>query len=115
MKTRAKRYGSEYVLNGAKQFITAGSVAGTLVVFAQTDADSDHRGISAFVLERETSPWQAPKLEHKLGIRGSPTAQLFFEDVQVPAPNRLGQDGAGFNLPLPRLPRSRPGIMAPAP
>jgi alkylation response protein AidB-like acyl-CoA dehydrogenase len=114
MKTRAKRYGNEYVLNGTKQFITAGSVAGTLVVFAQTDAESDHRGISAFVLERETSPWQSSKLEHKLGIRGSPTAQLVFEDVKVPAANRLGEEGAGFKLALAVLDRSRPGIGAQA-
>src|SRR5439155_1565407 len=83
----------EYVLNGTKQFITHGSIAGTLVVFAQTDPEADHRGISAFVLERESSPWQAPKLEHKLGIRGSPTAQILFEDVRVPAANRLGDEG----------------------
>jgi alkylation response protein AidB-like acyl-CoA dehydrogenase len=113
MKTRAKRHGNEYVVNGTKQFITAGSVAGTLVVFAQTDPD-DHHGISAFVLERETSPWQASKLEHKLGIRGSPTAQLVFEDVKVPVANRLGDEGAGFKLALAVLDRSRPGIGAQA-
>src|SRR6202521_26054 len=106
MKTHAKRYGDECVLNGAMQFITSGSVAGTLVVFAQTDADADHRGISAFVLERETSPWQASKLEHKLGIRGSPTAQIVFEDVKVPAANRLGDEGAGFQTPLALFARS---------
>src|ERR1700736_1708265 len=83
MTTRAKKHGSEYVLNGTKQFISHGSIASTLVVFAQTDPDANHRGISAFVLERETSPWQALKLEHKLGIRGSPTAELVFEDVKV--------------------------------
>lgn len=114
MKTRAKRYGDEYVLNGSKQFITHGSIAGTLVVFAQTDPDANHRGISAFVLEREKSPWQAPKLEHKLGIRGSPTAQLVFEDVKVPAANRLGEEGAGFKIALAVLDRSRPGIGAQA-
>src|SRR5436853_1820086 len=114
MKTRAKRYGDEYVLNGGKQFITHGSIADTLVVFAQTDPESDHRGISAFVLEREKSPWQAPKLEHKLGIRGSPTAQLVFEDVKVPAANRLGDEGAGFKIALAVLDRSRPGIGAQA-
>ena len=113
MKTSAKRHGNEYVLNGTKQFITAGSVAGTLVVFAQTDPD-DHHGISAFVLERETSPWQASKLEHKLGIRGSPTAQLVFEDVKVPVANRLGDEGAGFKIALAVLDRSRPGIGAQA-
>ena len=62
MKTRAKRYGNEYVLSGTKQFITHGSVAGTLVVFAETEPGNDHRGISAFVLERETSPWIVSKI-----------------------------------------------------
>ena len=102
MKTRAKRYGDEYVLNGTKQFITHGSIAGTLVVFAQTDPEADHRGISAFVLERETSPWQAP------------TAQILFEDVRVPVANRLGDEGAGFKIALAVLDRSRPGIGAQA-
>jgi alkylation response protein AidB-like acyl-CoA dehydrogenase len=114
MKTRAKRHGNEYVLNGTKQFITGGSIAGTLVVFAQTDPEANHKGISAFVLERETSPWQSSKLEHKLGIRGSPTAQLVFEDVKVPVANRLGEEGEGFKLALAVLDRSRPGIGAQA-
>jgi alkylation response protein AidB-like acyl-CoA dehydrogenase len=114
MKTRAKRYGDEYVLNGTKQFITHGSIAGTLVVFAQTDPEAGHGGISAFVLEREASPWQSPKIEHKLGIRGSPTAQVVFEDVKVPAANRLGDEGAGFKIALAVLDRSRPGIGAQA-
>src|SRR2546426_7739343 len=89
MKTRAKKHGSDYVLNGTKQFITHGSIADTPVVFAQTDPEADHRGISAFVLEREKSPWKAPKLEHKLGIRGSTTAQILIEAVRVPSDNRL--------------------------
>src|SRR5256885_12497948 len=100
MKTRATKYGNEYVLSGTKQFITHGSVAGTLVVFAQTDPSNDHRGISAFVLERETSPWKVSKIQHKLGIRGSPTAQIVLEDVNGPAANRLGQDGARSKPPL---------------
>jgi alkylation response protein AidB-like acyl-CoA dehydrogenase len=114
MKTRARKVGSEYVINGTKQFITHGSVAGTLVVFAQADGGSDHRSISAFVLERETSPWKVEKLEHKLGIRGSPTAQIVLEDVKVPAANRLGDEGAGFKIALAVLDRSRPGIGAQA-
>jgi alkylation response protein AidB-like acyl-CoA dehydrogenase len=114
MKTRARKVGSEYVLNGTKQFITHGSVAGTLVVFAQTDGGTDHRSISAFVLERESSPWKVEKLEHKLGIRGSPTAQIVLEDVKVPAANRLGDEGAGFKIALAVLDRSRPGIGAQA-
>src|SRR2546429_8359050 len=114
MKTHAKKHGNDYVLNGTKQFITHGSIAGTLVVFAQTDPGADHRGISAFVLERETSPWTVEKLEHKLGIRGSPTAQIVFQDVKVPAANRLGEEGAGFKIALAVLDRSRPGIGAQA-
>src|SRR5438067_2778810 len=114
MRTHAKRYGGEYILNGTKQFITHGSIADTLVVFAQTDPEAEHRGISAFVLERERSPCSAPKLEHKLGIRGSPTAQIVFEEVRVPVANRLGDEGYGFKLALSVLDRSRPGIGAQA-
>ena len=114
MNTRAKKHGNEYVLNGTKQFITHGSVAGTLVVFAETEPGNAHRGISAFVLERETSPWTVAKLERKLGIRGSPTAQIVLEDVKVPAANRLGDEGAGFKIALAVLDRSRPGIGAQA-
>src|SRR5437588_520725 len=83
LKTTARRYGDEYVLSGSKVFITHGSVADTLVVFARTGPDGDSRAISAFVLEREHSPWTTVKLEHKLGIRGSPTAMLAFDDVRV--------------------------------
>ena len=114
MRTRATKHGGEYVLNGTKQFITHGSIAGTLVVFAQTDPNENHRGISAFVVEREKSPWKVEKLEHKLGIRGSPTAQIVLEDVKVPAANRLGEEGAGFKIALAVLDRSRPGIGAQA-
>src|SRR5213080_911235 len=67
IKTFAKKHGHEYVLNGTKQFITHGSIAGTLVVFAETDPGNGSKGISAFVLERETSPWTVAKLERKLG------------------------------------------------
>jgi alkylation response protein AidB-like acyl-CoA dehydrogenase len=114
LQTRAQRYGDEYVLNGSKVFITGGSVADQLIVFARTDADGGSRGISAFVLEREQSPWQVLKLEHKLGIKGSPTAQIAFEDVRVPARNRLGSEGQGFKIALAVLDRSRPGIGAQA-
>jgi alkylation response protein AidB-like acyl-CoA dehydrogenase len=114
MTTTARRYGDEYVLNGSKIFITHGNVAETLVVFARTDPDGGPRGISAFVLEREESPWEVVKIEHKLGIRGSPTAMLAFDEVRVPARNRLGEDGQGFKLALAVLDRSRPGIGAQA-
>ena len=114
MKTTAKRHGDEYVLNGSKIFITHGSVADTLVVFARSDSEAGARGISAFVLEREESPWEVVKIEHKLGIRGSPTAMLAFDDVRVPVRNRLGEEGQGFKLALAVLDRSRPGIGAQA-
>jgi alkylation response protein AidB-like acyl-CoA dehydrogenase len=114
MKTTARRYGDEYVLTGSKVFITHGSIADTLVVFARTDGDAGHRGISAFVLEREESPWTTVKLEHKLGIRGSPTAMLAFDEVRVPVRNRLGDEGYGFKIALAVLDRSRPGIGAQA-
>ncbi len=116
MKTVARRYGDEYVLTGTKTFITHGSIADTLVVFARSDPDpaAGARGISAFVLEKEKSPWKTLKLEHKLGIRGSPTAQLAFDEVRVPAANRLGAEGQGFKIALAVLDRSRPGIGAQA-
>jgi alkylation response protein AidB-like acyl-CoA dehydrogenase len=111
MKTTAKRYGDEYVISGSKVFITHGNIAETLIVFARTDVDG---GISAFVLERERSPWTVVKLEHKLGIKGSPTAMLAFDEVRVPAANRLGDEGQGFKIALSVLDRSRPGIGAQA-
>ncbi|HLH67626.1 MAG TPA: acyl-CoA dehydrogenase family protein [Candidatus Dormibacteraeota bacterium] len=114
LRTTAKRYGDEYVLSGTKVFCTHGNIADTLVVFARTDPEAGARGITAFVLERERSPWQVLKLEHKMGIRGSPTALLAFDEVRVPAENRLGDEGYGFKIALAVLDRSRPGIGAQA-
>jgi alkylation response protein AidB-like acyl-CoA dehydrogenase len=116
MRTRAVRHGDTYVLNGSKTFITGGSVADTIVVFARGDRDGDGpaRDFSAFVLEKTMPGFRVGKLEKKLGIRGSPTAQLFFEDVVVPAANRLGKEGDGFKLALRVLDHSRPGIAAQA-
>src|ERR671936_227475 len=84
------------------------------LVFAVTDAEAGSRGITAFVLERDRSPWDVAKLEHKLGIRGSPTAQIVLQEVRVPAANRLGAEGQGFKIALAVLDRSRPGIGAQA-
>src|ERR1700716_3324264 len=78
MKSTARRFGEEYVLNGSKIFITGASEAEVMVAFARTE-DSGQKGISAFVLEKEKSPWKVEKLEHKLGIRGSPTGYVVFE------------------------------------
>jgi len=116
MRTHAVRDGDTYVLNGSKTFITGGSVADTIVVFARTDRDGygQARNISAFVVEKDMPGFRVGKLEKKLGIRGSPTAQLFFQDVAVPVANRLGPEGDGFKLALRVLDHSRPGIAAQA-
>jgi alkylation response protein AidB-like acyl-CoA dehydrogenase len=116
MRTRATRRGDTYVINGSKTFITGGSVADTLVVFARTDQNGEGvaRNISAFIVEKDMPGFKVGKLEKKLGIRGSPTAQLFFEDLAVPAANRLGHEGEGFKLAMRVLDHSRPGIAAQA-
>jgi alkylation response protein AidB-like acyl-CoA dehydrogenase len=116
MRTTAFRHGDTYVLNGSKTFITGGSVADTIVVFARADEDGQApaRKISAFVVEKTMPGFKVGKLEKKLGIRGSPTAQLYFEEVAVPAGNRLGADGDGFKLAMRVLDHSRPGIAAQA-
>jgi len=116
MRTRAIKRGDTYVLNGSKTFITGGSVADTLVVFARTDQNGDApaRDISAFIVEKGMPGFKVGKLEKKLGIRGSPTAQLFFEDLAVPAANRLGNEGDGFKLAMRVLDHSRPAIAAQA-
>ena len=116
MRTRAVRRGDTYVLNGSKTFITGGSIADTLVVFARDDQDGDTpaRDISAFIVEKTMPGFKVGKVEKKMGIRGSPTAQLFFEDLAVPAANRLGPEGQGFKLAMQVLDHSRPGIAAQA-
>jgi alkylation response protein AidB-like acyl-CoA dehydrogenase len=116
MRTRAIKHGDSYVINGSKTFITGGSVADTIVVFARTDQDGDTpaRNISAFIVEKTMPGFKVGKLEKKLGIRGSPTAQLFFEDLAVPAANRIGNEGEGFKIALRVLDHSRPGIAAQA-
>jgi len=116
MRTRAVRHGDTYVLNGSKTFITGGSVADTIVLFARTDRDGkgEARDIGAFVVEKSMPGFRVGKLEKKLGIRGSPTAQLFFEDMAVPATNLLGPEADGFKLAMRVLDHSRPGIAAQA-
>ena len=116
MRTRAIKHGDTYVLNGSKTFITGGSVADTIVVFARTDQDGDTpaRNISAFIVEKTMPGFKVGKLEKKLGIRGSPTAQLFFQDVVLPAANRIGNEGEGFKIAMRVLDHSRPGIAAQA-
>jgi len=116
MRTRATRQGDQYVISGSKTFITGGSVADIVIVFARTDQDGDApaRDISAFIVDKQSPGFRVGKLEKKLGIRGSPTAQLFFEDMVVPAANRLGTEGDGFRIAMRVLDHSRPGIAAQA-
>jgi alkylation response protein AidB-like acyl-CoA dehydrogenase len=116
METKATRQGDEYVLSGSKIWITDGGVADTIVVFAKTDPKAGSKGISAFVLEdcRELEGFTATTIHGKLGIRGSNTAELHFDEVVVPAANRLGEEGEGFRIAMRVLDRSRPGVAAQA-
>ncbi len=114
-RMRAARDGDDYVLNGSKRFITHGSIANVLTVFALTDPEAGgRRGMSAFIVEADTPGFAAPRVEHKMGIRGSPTAELTFDDVRVPGINRLGEEGDGFKIAMATLDRSRLSIAAQA-
>ena len=114
MKTSARRDGDGWVLNGTKNFITNGSKADVAIVFAQTDPSLKHKGIAAFVVERGTPGFSVGKLESKLGIRGSDTAQLVFQDCRVPDANLIGQVGEGFKIALSTLDGGRISIAAQA-
>ncbi|MBV9663073.1 MAG: acyl-CoA dehydrogenase family protein, partial [Actinobacteria bacterium] len=113
MKTRAVRDGDTYVLNGSKYWITNAGISDTYTVFAKTDPDAGHRGISCFVVEKEWGV-KIGKLEEKLGVRGSPTGEVILEDVRVPAENLVGAEGQGFYIAMGTLDRSRPTIGAQA-
>ena len=115
LRTRAIKEGDGYHLSGTKRFITNGSVAGLITVFAVTDADAPrHQRISCFAVEVPADGFKVSRLEHKLGIRGSPTAELSFDGVRVPADNLIGKEGQGWELAMKTLDRSRPGIAAQA-
>jgi len=114
MKTRADKKGDRYVVNGSKSFITHGNVADTIVIFAVTNPKEGSRGTSAFVIERGYKGFTSTPIKEKLGIRGSDTAELHFEDMEVPEENRLGPEGDGFKIALRVLDRSRPGVGAQA-
>jgi acyl-CoA dehydrogenase len=111
MRTTAVKRGDKYVLNGSKCFITNGGYADYYTVYAKTDKDAGHRGISAFVVERE---WGVvvDKKEDKLGQRASNTATISFNDVEVPEENLLGEENKGFKLAMMTLDRTRPGVAA---
>ncbi|HUR48778.1 MAG TPA: acyl-CoA dehydrogenase family protein [Acidimicrobiales bacterium] len=113
MKTKAVRDGDEYVITGTKYWITNAGISDTYTVFAKTDPDAGHRGISAFLVEADWGV-QVTKLEEKLGVRGSPTGEVLFDGVRVPAANRIGDEGQGFYIAMGTLDRSRPTIGAQA-
>ena len=98
MRLRAERKGDRYILNGTKMWITNGPVADTLVVYAKTDPAADKRGISAFLVEKGFKGFSTSRKLDKLGMRGSDTCELVFEDCEVPAENMLGDEGRGVNV-----------------
>src|SRR3954462_5249586 len=112
MRTTAVRDGDEWVINGEKNWITNATIADFYVVFAVTDRES--RRISAFVVDKDAPGFSVPKLEHKLGIKGSPTGNPVFDDVRVPAENMIGAEGKGLGVALGTLQRTRLGAAAQA-
>jgi alkylation response protein AidB-like acyl-CoA dehydrogenase len=114
LKSRAVRDGDHYVINGSKVFITNGGEADIYVVFAKTDPNLGSKGISAFIVEKNTPGLVIGKDENKMGLHGSRTVQLTFEDMRVPAENLLGQEGEGFKIAMANLDVGRIGIAAQA-
>jgi acyl-CoA dehydrogenase len=111
MRTTAVRKGDKYVINGSKCFITNGGYANWYTVFAKTDKDGAHRGISAFVVPRDAGV-VVDKKEDKLGQRASNTATVSFNDVEIPADHLLGEENKGFKIAMMTLDRTRPGVAA---
>lgn len=112
LKTRAKLVGDEYIINGAKCFTTNGGVASLYIVFALTDPEKGARGISAFIVPRDTPGVVIGKEEDKMGHRASNTTEVFFEDVKVPAFNLLGKEGIGFIIAMKTLDKTRAPVGA---
>ena len=112
LKTRAELKDGEWVLNGAKQFITNGKRAGLAVVFAVTDPDQGKRGLSAFLVPTDNPGFKVDRMEHKLGIRGSDTCAITLDDCRIPEANLLGQRGKGLSIALSNLEGGRIGIAA---
>ncbi|RAK20478.1 hypothetical protein B0I26_104130 [Anoxybacillus vitaminiphilus] len=113
LKTKAVRQGDYYILNGSKVFITNGGEADTYIVFARTNHDEPgSRGVSAFIVEKNTPGLMIGKDEKKMGLHGSRTVQISFEDAKVPAENLLGEEGQGFKIAMANLDAGRIGIAA---
>jgi len=114
LTTRAVRNGDSYVINGSKQFITTGKNAELTLVFAVTDPEQGKRGISAFIVPTDTPGYEVVRLEAKMGLNASDTAQLAFEDMRVPLDAMLGAEGQGYRIALGNLEGGRIGIAAQA-
>ncbi|MDP2953301.1 MAG: acyl-CoA dehydrogenase [Chloroflexota bacterium] len=114
LETTATRQGEGYVLNGTKLFITNGAEAGTAVIFATIDKALKHRGVTAFIVEKGTPGFSVGKVERKLGIRASSTAELLLDNCRVPASQRLGEEGQGLRLAMQIIDASRIVIAAQA-
>ncbi len=114
MTTTAQLQGDTYLLNGLKHFISNATVADLFTVFAMTDRSKGIKGISAFVVEKDFPGFHIGRIEKKMGIRGSPTAEIVFENCRVPKENLLGKEGEGFKIAMMTLDRSRPVIAAQA-
>lgn len=112
--TTARLEGDKYILNGSKIFITNGYVAEVFVVFAMTDPSKGTKGISAFIVEKDFPGFSVGKHEVKMGLHGSPTAEIVFTDCEVPKENLLGQEGKGFRIAMATLDGGRIGIAAQA-
>jgi acyl-CoA dehydrogenase len=112
IQTTAVRRGDEYVLNGSKMFITNAGQASWVIVFASTDKDAGHRGLSAFIVPTELEGVVVEKHLDKMGQRATDTSALAFQDVVVPADNRLGEEGQGFKIAMQTLDNTRPGTAA---
>ncbi|MFV0159016.1 acyl-CoA dehydrogenase family protein [Empedobacter falsenii] len=113
-KTTAVDMGDYYLLNGTKNWITNGGTASTYLVIAQTDPEKGHKGINAFIVEKGWEGFEIGPKEQKMGIRGSDTHSLFFNDVKVPKENRIGEDGFGFAFAMNVLNGGRIGIASQA-
>jgi alkylation response protein AidB-like acyl-CoA dehydrogenase len=110
MKTRAVREGDVYVINGRKSWVTSGPVADYVVLFAMTDPEKKHKGVSAFLIDTRLPGFVRGKKEPKLGIRASATSELIFENYRCPVENRLGEEGEGFKIAMTVLDAGRIGI-----
>ena len=114
IKTKAEKKDGYYLLNGTKQWITNGGYAGIHSVFANVDFERGIRGVTAFIVDKDTEGFEIGKKENKLGIRASDTRELIFNNCKVPAENIIGREGMGFRIAITTFDQSRPGVAAQA-